>query len=122
MFLSVVEQDVTNLTRPDTPSLSANTFSSSRYSTFSFRRLSKPPERKGINIIHLHCIHIPKQKHFGSIEYNSVIPDSYDNLHQVTQFNEYGNSKKHDLSSCHYRNVYLWRKFVQNKICKCETA
>lgn len=35
-----------NLTRWETPSLSANFFSSSRYSTFSLRRSSKPPEIK----------------------------------------------------------------------------
>lgn len=42
-FLSEVEQDVTNLTCSETPSLAANLLSSSRYSTFSLRRLSYPP-------------------------------------------------------------------------------
>ena len=42
-FLSDEEQDVTNLTCSDTPSVTANLFSSSRYSTFSLRRLSYPP-------------------------------------------------------------------------------
>jgi len=42
-FLSAVEQEVTKLTQSETPS-SAIPFSSSRYSTFSLRRLSKPPE------------------------------------------------------------------------------
>jgi len=43
-FLSAVEQEVTKLTLSETPSSLANPFSSSRYSTFSLRRLSKPPE------------------------------------------------------------------------------
>ena len=42
-FLSDEEQDVTNLTCSARPSVTANLFSSSRYSTFSLRRLSYPP-------------------------------------------------------------------------------
>ena len=42
-FLSAVEQDVIKRTWSDTPSVCASHFNSSRYSTFSFRRLSYPP-------------------------------------------------------------------------------